>query len=165
MSFYDTPVRRLEIVRACKSFVVAGALVFLSLLIRLDELGRILCFVLVTTFVPSGAFQLWSARQTSSDAAVTLFPHRAPVPEQVRFCRPSLWLSAFVFPVLAIWVAYDLHQLETGAVDHVRLVAPLGFVYEHFGYWTAVLAMPVLGLLCCAVFGLGLRKLINQKST
>jgi hypothetical protein len=165
MGFYETPHRRLRIIRACGNFVLAGVIAALPIFVSVDTLGHAFCFAVVTIFTLIGAVNLRLSQRTASDATVTLIPDRAPILEQVRYFRRYLWLSALSFPLMTIWIAHDLHQLEIGAMKEVRIMAPVGFLYEHFGYWTAVLYVPVLGLLCCAFFMLRLRKLSRQDPT
>ncbi len=164
MRSFESPGRVLHLIEGSGHFVFAGGMVVLSLLDPLDNTTRIFMFILVPALALSGSFHFWSALRTPSVAAVTLIPGRAPVPEQIRILRRSLWLSAFAFSLVSICVAYDLHQLETGVVDYVRTAEFSGFLYEHFGYWTAVLAIPVLGFICCTGFVLKLRKLTERES-
>jgi hypothetical protein len=57
-----------------------------------------------------------------------------------------LFGSAFV--ALTVITVMDLNALESGAVQSVRLWAPIVSFYERFGYWPAVLLVPVLGVVC-----------------
>jgi hypothetical protein len=87
---------------------------------------------------------------------------RAANPEQARHFRRMLWLSAVAFPVMTAWIAYDLQQLENDIVSEVTIWAPVAAVYDHFGYWPAVLVTPLVGILCCTVFLFKLTKLTAQ---
>ncbi len=50
------------------------------------------------------------------------------------------------FVVLTAFTVSDLNDLESEAVSSVSVWAPIAFVYEHFGYWPAVLLVPALGV-------------------
>jgi hypothetical protein len=158
MSFYETPVRRFCIVRACGLFVLALGIGAFSFAPDVDSQGRIFCYAVAGLCVLMGLFNLRQARQSPPDATITTIPDRAPIPTQIHYFRRMLWLSAIAFPALTAWVAYDLQQLESGATVHARIWAPLAPIYEHFGYWPTVIALPLLGIVCCTVFTFKLRK-------
>jgi hypothetical protein len=162
MRFFITPVRRLCLVRACSFFVLALGLGVFSFAPEVDEFGRNFCYAGAGVCVLVTLFNLWKARRTPAEATITTVPDLAPVPEQIQFFRRMLWSSAIAFPVLTVWVAYELHQLESGAEKEVTIFAPLVPVYEHFGYWPAVILSPILGAVCCAVFIHKLRQLANR---
>jgi hypothetical protein len=159
MSFYETPLRRLRIVRACGLLLVALVIGMLPFVLDLDREGTIGSYVGGGFCMLLGLLNLWLARRTGSDDIVTEIPERAPVPAQIRYFRQGFWLSAISFPVMTIWVAYDLHQLESGAVKDVRIWAPLVPIYEHLGYWPTVLSLLSLGLVCCVFLAFKIRKL------
>jgi hypothetical protein len=165
MSFYETPVRRLCIVRAICFFVLALGIGAFSFAPAVDAEGRIFCYAGAGLCALIGLFNLWRARRSDPDAAVTPIPDRAPIPIQISYFRRMLLVSVIAFPILTVWVAYDLRQLETGAVERVTIWAPLVPIYEHFGYWPTVISLPVLGIVCCAVFIYKLRKLTSHDST
>jgi hypothetical protein len=165
MSFYETPLRRLRIVRACGLFLVALVIGMLPFILELDRKGIIGCYAGGGFCMLLGILNLWLARRTSSDEIVTDIPERAPVPAQIRYYRTVFWLSLVSFPVMTIWVAYDLHQLESGAAENARIWAPLVPIYEHFGYWPTVLSLLLLGLGCCVLLAFKIRKLTARGTT
>jgi hypothetical protein len=112
-----------------------------------------------------GIFNLWQARRVSPLDTVTRIPDLAPVSEQARYYRRMLWLTAVAFPPMTVWMAYDLRRLESGAAEHLSISAPIAVVYEHFGFWPAVLVLPGLGILCFLVCVRKLRKLRSREST
>jgi hypothetical protein len=69
------------------------------------------------------------------------------VPSALRALAPVV-VGAFV---LAGATARDLWRLETGEVEHVFEYAPVALIYEHLGFWPAVLAAPV-GMLLLVVY-------------
>lgn len=159
MSFYETPLRRLRIVRACGLLIVALVIGLLPFVLDLDEEGVIFCYAGGGFCMLLGMLNLWLARRASPDETVTEIPERAPVPAQIRYYRRAFWLSAITFPVMTIWVAYDLHQLESGAAKNVRIWAPLVPIYEHLGYWPTVLSLLLFGVGCCVILAFKIRRL------
>ena len=121
-----------------------------------------MCYVGAGLCALLGFLNLVLARRTPAEALVTTIPDRAPVPAQLRYYRRMLWLSLVAFPVMSALVAYELHELESGAADSVRLWAPLGALYERFGYWPAVLAPIFLGIACAALFVFKLRRVASD---
>jgi len=151
MSFHVTPLRRLRIVCGCGLLVLALGSAGVSFTPTIDAEGRVLCYAGAGLCALLGFLNLWWARRTPAEAMVTVIPDRAPVSEQVRYYRRMLWLSLIAFPALSALSAYELHELESGAADSVRLWAPLAFLYERLGYWPTVLAPMALGLACAAL--------------
>jgi hypothetical protein len=158
MSFDETPLRRLRIVRACGLLIVALVIGMLPFALDLDREGIIGCYAGCGFCMLLGILNLWLARRASPDEFVSESPERAPVPVQIRYYRRALWISAITFPVMTIWVAYDLHQSETGAAANVQIWAPLVPIYEHFGYWPTVLSPLLLGVACCVFLAFKIRK-------
>ncbi|TGJ98691.1 hypothetical protein EHQ53_12230 [Leptospira langatensis] len=77
-------------------------------------------------------------------------PLDASVDEKVTYYKKILYISLIVFPSLSIIVILDLNSLESGEAATVRTWALVAFIYEQFGYWAAILAAPVLGVLVVA---------------
>ena len=69
-------------------------------------------------------------------------------------------ISALLLFGLGAWFYSDLVKLETGKVESVRLWAPVVYLYEHFGFYTAVSIVPVIGLIFLIW---GLKQLISGK--
>jgi hypothetical protein len=160
MSFFVTPARRLHLVRAWSYLTLVVGLIALSLTIDLPDVeGRIFGCLIVGFFFASSLFNFWKARQTSPMETVVTNSDLAPVPDQVRYYRRMLLVSAIAFPTLSAWTIYSLNLLESGVEKSVEVWGPISFVYEFLGYWPAALALPLLGMACCAVFVGRLRKL------
>jgi hypothetical protein len=62
---------------------------------------------------------------------------------------------------LSIWSGYQLLQLEHGSAGSVRVHWLIGLLYEHLGFWPAVLVFPALGGL--AVLSIA-RKIRRQRA-
>lgn len=159
MSFHETPLRRLHLVRAWGLLALAIGLGGFSFAPVVDAEGKVYCYVGAGICALMALFNFWRARRTPAEAIVTTNPDLAPVPEQIHYYRRMLWVSLIAFPGLAAFVASDLQQLESGAAERVRIWAPLVPIYERFGFWPTVLAPILLGLVCCGAFVFKLRKL------
>jgi hypothetical protein len=164
MNFFETPARRLCIVRACGLFVVALGIGLFPFLVDIDKEGQLFCFAGAGFCLLLGALNVWWARRTPPDETVTAIVDRAPVPAQIRYYRRVLWLSAITFPLMTVWVAYDLSELESGRADDVTIWAPLVPIYANFGYWPTVLSLFLTGVCCCVLFSVKIRKLRAHES-
>ena len=123
-----------------------------------DADGRIFAFVVAGFLIAFGLLSLWLARRTPRTAAVTPFPERAALSEQRRHYRNAFWVGAGGFLVLTIYTAYNLHQLESGAVEGAMLWQPLIPIYKRFGFWPTVCFPPALGIVCCGNVWLKMRR-------
>jgi len=158
----EGPARRLCLVRAWSYLALVVGLIALSFLMDLSDVeGRIFGGCIVGFFLSCSLYNFWKARRTPPNEVVVSNPELLPAPVQVSYYRRMLVLSLIAFPILAAWTIYSLNQLQSGAEKSVEVWAPVSFVYEIFGYWPAVLALPVLGTVCCAVFLHKLRKLMR----
>lgn len=79
-------------------------------------------------------------------------PADATPTEQAAYYRRFMYIGLAAFPLLTLITVWDLNGLESGAVESVSVWAPIGFLYEQFGYWAAVGSIPLLGLV--VVYGL-----------
>jgi hypothetical protein len=163
MGFFQTPARRLHIVRACGSLVLAVVIGAFSFTPDVDYTGRIICLALAGLCVLMTFFNLWRARRTPSSATVTRIPALAPISVQAQLYRRLFWLSVIAFPIMTAGVAYDLYQIENGHAERAEIWAPLVPIYEHLGYWPTVASLIGLGIACCTVFIVKSRNLTAKK--
>ena len=110
-----------------------------------------------------GVLQIQQANRTPPELVIPFRfdPKRLPPQERRRYFRKKLILSALVFPALSLWQAYNLNRLEVGDLKESRLWSPIALLYNHFGYWPAVMAMPIIGIVVLSIW---LFKLNNQGS-
>ena len=53
---------------------------------------------------------------------------------------------------LAAWVYKDLAAVHSGAAESARVWWPVAVLYDHVGFWPAVLLLPIVSLFCL-IFG------------
>jgi hypothetical protein len=159
MGFYETPVRRLWLVRGVGLLVLTAAFTVIPLLVQLDTMGRFACYGFAVGCAAAALYCIRRARRTPKGEVVYALPAAAPPEEQLRMYRGLLWVSFVCFPLLSAAVVYELKPLEAGETDRARLWAPLVPIYEHFGFWPAVLSPLLFGAVCCAVFAWKIRAL------
>jgi hypothetical protein len=110
-----------------------------------DDLETIaLLGALGAAFLLYGAFML--RRQLKQDTTTpVLTVADLPPAERARQLRRFMWIIPIVLIPGAAWIAYDLVQVEFGTARSVRVWAPVALMYNLFGFWPAVLFLPVLG--------------------
>jgi hypothetical protein len=86
----------------------------------------------------------------------------ATAAQQIKFYKTYMALGLVAFPLLTLIVVSDLNDLESRSVESVSIWAPVAFLYGHFGYWPAVLSVPLLGIVVLFLF---LRKIYLVRST
>jgi hypothetical protein len=73
-----------------------------------------------------------------------------------------LLIGVPAFIITSVWTYIDLKSLESGTVGSVLLWEPVSLLYNLGGFWLAVLATPLLGVL---IVILGLRKIKELKDS
>jgi hypothetical protein len=74
-----------------------------------------------------------------------------PPEKQVKALTTVIRVGLLGFLVLTVFIAFDLHALESGEKGSVRIFAPAAYLYNHVGYWPAVTVTPILGVLVLAI--------------
>ncbi len=74
-----------------------------------------------------------------------------------------LRIGIFAFPLLTYFIVEDLNKLESGTAKEVFVWEPVAWLYNSFGYWPAVLAIPALGVVCTIAY-LWLIPLIQKRA-
>ena len=80
-------------------------------------------------------------------------PKDATPKEQIAFYSRFILISIIAFSLLTFIIYTDLNNLQSGTVKSAMIWAPVAFLYNQFGYLTALLSVPILGLL--SIFGFG----------
>jgi hypothetical protein len=168
MILFDPDLRSQRMRQAINMFILTVVFVGIALFAgkNLDETGLTFLLVAAGAFLVAGLFFLWRARRTPKDAVAVTAENlpQQPVPVQLQHYRRILWMSAFAFPILSGFIVYELNRLESGEVERVNIFAPAALLYNHLGYWPAVLVVPVLGVVCIPVLILKMRRLRSGQS-
>ena len=123
----------------CLALVIAGA--------ATDALGFYFALVFGTVCLGLGALQLW--RFSVADPKTPPYPTVDDLPLQKRagaLRRLMLVFGAVIILGSAV-TTYQLLQLAYGWEEKVSVWAPVADLYNHFGFWPAVLLIPAIGLL------------------
>jgi len=65
--------------------------------------------------------------------------------EKISYYKKILLIGIPAFIILSVLTYIDLKDLEKGTVEYVSVWGPISFLYNLSGFWTAVLATPLLG--------------------
>lgn len=97
-----------------------------------------------------------SIKDTRQEDIVYAPPTDASNDEKVKYYKRVLYIGVPAFIVVSLINLFNLNKLVSGEVDNIMIWAPVAFLYDKFGYFTAVLSVPLLGIL---VVILGIRKI------
>jgi hypothetical protein len=85
--------------------------------------------------------------------------------EQARQTRNFMWIIGVATVLLGGFMAYQMMQVESGAAQSVRVWWPVALLYDSFGFWPAILCVPILGLLILLGLAWKLRSIRESAST
>jgi len=133
--------------------VIACLLAVLVLVPGFDSVGRIVMGSFAGFLLLLGLWNLWKCRRAASEAVVytPLTLHNAPLELQIRSAKRGRWVVLGASLVYISMKTWDFHELESGAVESIRLPFPLDFVYQKWGSGVTLSIMIGCGL---AVYGL-----------
>jgi hypothetical protein len=158
----EASLRRVRFLRGYGALAVAVVLAAFLWVAPGQRPSPVLYAIVISSIALIGVQQLWQARRTGRDASVRrhpfLDPHSLPVDERLRVFRRQLIAGAIVFPLMSVMTAIELQRLESCEQERVTLWVPLALLYDHFGYWTAVLAPLVAGAMLSAFWIARLRR-------
>ena len=129
-----------------------------------DFEGVIFLVVLGLALLGWGTFSLWRQSKLDPTAPVHTIDD-LPVDQRVRTLRRMILIVPIAFTPLAALVGYELAQLEYGLAKSVRVWAPVALLYNNFGFWPAVLLVPVAGLLLIMALAWKLRTIREANPT
>jgi hypothetical protein len=92
-----------------------------------------------------GAFALRRHMQQDPTTPIPTVDDLPPA-EGARQTRIAIWVLAIIFILGSGFMVYQLVQVEFGR-QRATVWAPVAMMYDFFGFWPAVLFVPVLGLL------------------
>lgn len=156
----EPPLRRVRQLRGYGALAVALTLVVALILAPFPSPAGVTGGVVAVLICAFGIMQLARARRTPSSAIYKSSysdPNLLPLPQRIRYFQRQLLITSVVFLASSTWVAHQLNRLGSGEAERVMLWAPLVWLYEHWGYWPAVLATPALGVALCGVLAMRLR--------
>lgn len=95
--------------------------------------------------------RVWSHADDDSEPIHALNLEGAKPEEKVAFYSRLAKIGSVAFTFLTLISAWEISKYESGKTAALEAVAPVTFIYHRFGYWPAVLFLPVVGLVCVAV--------------
>ncbi|MFM2266747.1 MAG: hypothetical protein RL757_187 [Bacteroidota bacterium] len=126
--------------------VIGGLVLFAFQASQIDTFGLLFGVCLLAFFAYKSYTCFRDLKTVRQEDMVFAPPTDATAEEQISYFKRTLMLSAIVFPILSIWIWFDLNSLESNEVESVRIWEPVAFLYNIGGYWLAVLSTPVLSL-------------------
>jgi hypothetical protein len=136
-------------------FIALGAAGLIMASFSRTPEGSLIMGLLGAAVFALGGFLAWRHSKQDTTAPMTLEDY--PLDEQPRQLLRYMWITGVGTALLGAWIAYQLMQLESGAVRSVRVWFAVVDIYESFGFWPAVLFVPALGGLGLLALGWKLR--------
>jgi hypothetical protein len=146
VSFFVTPLKRLRFLRAACALFLAAVFFGCSLLPAVTAWGRIACYAMAGGCVLYALLFLHLARRTPRDRTIGKDPRTLPLADRIRSHRKAKFVSLVAFPALSALTAWQLYGVEFAGEPETRIWAPLALIYNHLGYWPAVLAPLIVGV-------------------
>ena len=132
---------------------------------NIDDFGRIFSFILAGLLVFMAIYNIWQYKRSHPESKVYENIAVAPANLQMKYFKKIMMISYFAFPAMSAFTAWELKNLEGGNAETVRLWFPLGLIYEHMGYWPAVLSPVFLGIVCIVIFKKKLTRISLEMET
>lgn len=122
-----------------------GAVALATYIIRSDQTlseleGECVILAVVSLFA---AYQWFMFRRIPKEVAFYNID-KAPPEEQIYISKRVIWLMPIIGAVPSVWTYLDLRALEDGSANSVTIWGPVSVIYEHFGFWPAVVCFPSL---------------------
>jgi hypothetical protein len=113
---------------------------------EIDEFGKVFG-VIFLCFLSYKSYSCFKQLETTREEDRVYAPNTdASAEESVGFYKKMIFIGIPAFIGLSLWTYFDLNNLESGNVESVRLWEPISLLYEFGGFWIAVLATPLLGI-------------------
>lgn len=125
----------------------------------LDDTGIFLALGMASAFGFMAYRNAQQMQNAGNEEMAYAPPKDASDTERTSFYKRYIYISLVAFPLLTLLTISDLNDLESGATESALVWGPIAFVYEQFGYWAAVLLIPLAGI---AVISLLYRKMKEQ---
>ena len=129
---------------------------------EIDEFGIIfgIAFCLFLLFKSYSCFR--EIKNTREEDRVFAPSTDSSTTEKRSFYKKVLLIAIPAFIILSIWIYTDFKDLESGTVEYVSAWGPISLLYELGGFWLAVLATPLLGVITITLL---LKKIQELKNT
>lgn len=132
-----------------KLLAIGGVCLFLLITTELDEMGLTIAITGSIVCLGFAAWRIWKGLHAVPAESPAVAPdgisHLPPAEQVVKLRKLRLFalLATWGF---GVWTWSDLTSIEQGKAESVYTWAPIAMLYDWFGFWPAVLAMPVLGV-------------------
>lgn len=129
---------------------VALLLFFIALVISsyedIDHFG----FIVVVCLIAYIGYKLYKTHRqletVADDEPLQQTLLDLPPAERIKTIKRLLLIGVPAIIVLSIYNFYELQQLESGQRDEFSTWAPIAVIYNYWGFWPAVLALPLVGI-------------------
>jgi hypothetical protein len=110
-------------------------------------------FLAIAAFVGALAWRRFRHARTAPPEAEAFFDPNTLAPrDRIAHVRRSFLILTAALGALTAMTVRDISTLESGAANSTMLWAPVGFMYDVFGYWPAMLFAPGLWIVVsCAL--------------
>jgi hypothetical protein len=143
------------------------ALVVIILLVffvfqEIDEIG-IIFGTIILIFLSLKSYACFMKVQNIKDEDNNFgAPANSSTDEKITYYKRILFIALPAFIILSVWIFWQLNNLELGLVESVSLWEPISLLYDWGGFWLAVLATPILGILLVIELIFKIKKLRNS---
>jgi hypothetical protein len=118
-------------------------------------------FLGIAAFVGVLAWRRFRHARTAPPEAKAFFDPNTLAPrDRIAHVRRALLVLTAALAALTVMTVRDISTLESGASNRALLWAPVGFMYETFGHWPAVLFAPGLWVVVTCALG---RRWLNAR--
>lgn len=138
--------------------LIAVFLIVVAIFNTPDTTGLILGGILIVALSYKSYSCFKKLKTTNNEDKALSPPANASLQEQKFYYKRMIVVFWIAIAILSIWTIMDLNELESGTVEYVGVWGPVLFCYHIGGYWLAVLATPLIGILVTLLF----IKKINQ---
>jgi hypothetical protein len=130
---------------------------------KIDDFGFYFGIAFIT-FLTYKSYSCFSAIKNTREEDRVFAPSTdTSKTEKISFYNKTLWVGIPAFIILSVWTYGDLTDLESGIVESVSIWEPIHLLYNMGGYWLAILATPLLGILSVILILRKIKELKNIK--
>jgi hypothetical protein len=133
-------------------------LIVVAIINNPDETGLILGGIIIIALSYKSYTYFKKLKTTDNEDKAFAPPAKVSIQDQKHHFKVIIVVFWIAIAILSIWTITDLNELESGTVAYVRVWAPVLFCYHFGGYWLAILATPIIGILVTLLY----IKKINQ---